>query len=300
MGANTCKCEECDRGEEIAGGGPNNKTTYDEETVKTKSAMALPGFPAVAAKCSGADERPPEQTGDEPEVSATKFSPRDGVNSDSSDRKEVDEKDCVKDVNTNEGHIKTFVFDLEPKQSLGARFAEIRDPEPGGTLVLTSITEKSALLLTTNNTPGIRAGDVILKVAGESGGRARLLELLQQAKESGGRLEISVQTRPAVFEVELLRKDDEKMGIVVAVHDDVSDRVEIRQVSDDGAVPSWNEKNYKNQIVSGDWIWSVNGVAGAANEMISSMQDSWKKKQKFTIQIMSFPTEELRQLPVSR
>lgn len=195
--------------------------------------------------------------------------------------------------------LKTLCFQLEAKQNLGARFAELRAPEPDGTLVATSVGDRSALAVTTAGFPGILPGDIIVQVNGEGGGRTRLLELLTQAKGAGGKLEVKVRPRPQVFDVELLREGDEKMGIVVAVHDDIPDRVEVRQVSDDGAVPMWNEKNWMNQVVSGDWVMAVNGSSKAANDIISDMQSCWQKKQKLKMQILSYPTEEMRQRPAS-
>lgn len=214
------------------------------------------------------------------------------------------EKDQGAPVKNADGTL-TMVFSLQAKQSLGTRFAEMRAPEPSGRLVATSITENSALWATTGGYCGVRAGDVIVNVNGEgkSASYSKLLELLTEAKSAGGRLELTVRPRPEQFEIDLDRakkKEGEKMGIVVAVHEAISDRVEVRQISDEGAVPSWNESHADTQVVSGDWVVAVNGEKAPANDMISSMQTCWQKKQKLTVQILTHPSASERMKLVSK
>jgi len=264
MGAQACKCEcDADKKNDAAAGGAGSASAYAEE-VESKTPKIVDA-PAPEAK---KDSRPPEQTGaEDPSVKA-----------------------CAPP------ELRVLTFEIEAGKPLGARFGEIVEPKAaGGTLIATSISEKSALAWTKEGSGGICCGDTIVKVGAEGGGKQKLLEMLTQAKKAGGPVEIQVRPRPATFTVELQKNDDEKMGIVVAVHDDITDRVEVRQVaSEDGAVPQWNEKNYMNQVVSGDWVVAVNGQTKPANDMIQDLQESWQKRQPLSFTIMSYPTQEMR------
>eukprot|EP00929_Paragymnodinium_shiwhaense_P002692 TRINITY_DN102996_c0_g1_i1.p1 TRINITY_DN102996_c0_g1~~TRINITY_DN102996_c0_g1_i1.p1 ORF type:complete len:266 (+),score=73.69 TRINITY_DN102996_c0_g1_i1:104-901(+) len=258
MGGQACKCDDSVADPVPAGEAP--RSAFQEEVV------------APAAEGGAKEAPPPEQTGAE----------------------EQQNKSGSGAPVVNPDGTWTLLFNLEAKHSLGARFAELRTPEPDGSLVATSISERSALFTTTGGYCGLRPGDVVVKVNGEGGSYTKLLELLTAAKAQGGRLEVTLRPRPATFNMELLRKGDEKMGIVVAVHEAIADRVEVRQISDDGAVPAWNEAHWNSQVVSGDWVIAVNGEKAAANDMISNMQACWQKREKLTIQIRSFPRDTER------
>lgn len=270
MGANQCKCECDDKSTDAQSAAASAKQSSFSETVENAE-------PTLGL---AVEQRPPEQAGGEPDTKALE---------NNADKKAT--------PLTADGH-KSLKFVLESKKSLGARFTELRDPEPDGTLVASSISDRSALSLTVSGFRGLQAGDVVVKVNGETGNRTRLLDLLTKAKNTGGVCEIVVRPRPPHFDVTLQRTGDEKMGVVVAVHDDIPDRVEVRQVADEGAVPSFNERNPNNVVVVGDWVMAVNGVNKAANDMIADMQEAWQKKQKLTLQVLSYPTMEMRDRPL--
>mmetsp|Transcript_90207 Transcript_90207/g.254505 ORF Transcript_90207/g.254505 Transcript_90207/m.254505 type:complete len:278 (-) Transcript_90207:80-913(-) len=270
MGATNCKC--CEKENEIVDAQAMAPANAYSDEVETKE-------PIMSVTTM---ERPPEQTGAE------------------CDSREAEAKfassDASSDMEDLELGTRKFEFEIEPGQPLGARFAELREPvSQGGSLVATSIANKAPLAFTKTGQTGICAGDVIKTVNGEGGSKARLLKLLTQAKTQGGTTEIVVQLRPRSFDV-LLQKTsaDQKMGVVVAVHDDIENKVEVRQISDDGAVLVYNEKNYSQQVVAGDWILAVNGIQRSANDMILDMQDAWKNGQPLVFQVKSYPTEEMR------
>lgn len=273
MGANQCKCECDDKSTDVQNGSGAAPQSSFSETVEASS-------PTLGISV---EQRPPEQAGGEPDTKALEGG--------------VDKKEST--PVTADG-LKVLKFKLESKKSLGARFAELRDPEPDGALVASSISDRSALSTTVTGFRGVQAGDVVVTVNGEAGSRTRLLDLLTKAKNSGGMCEIVVRPRPPHFTMELQRAGDEKMGVVVAVHDDIPDRVEVRQVADEGAVPTWNEKNPRNVVVVGDWVMAVNGQNKPANDMIADMQEAWQKKQKLTLQFLSYPTMEMRDRPVAQ
>eukprot|EP00929_Paragymnodinium_shiwhaense_P009440 TRINITY_DN113616_c0_g1_i1.p1 TRINITY_DN113616_c0_g1~~TRINITY_DN113616_c0_g1_i1.p1 ORF type:complete len:314 (-),score=91.86 TRINITY_DN113616_c0_g1_i1:283-1113(-) len=273
MGANQCKCECDDKSADLQNAGVDAKQSSYQETVETSS-------PTLGL---AVEQRPPEQAGDEPDTKALEG------------KAEKQEQQSA----VNADGTQVLKFNLESKKSLGARFAELRDPEPDGTLVASSISDRSALSQTVSGYRGVQAGDVVVMVNGEGGSRSHLLDCLTKAKNTGGPCEIVVRPRPATFDMTLQRTGDEKMGVVVAVHDDIPDRVEVRQVADEGAVPGWNEKNPKNVVVVGDWVMTVNGSNKPANDMIADMQEAWQRKQKLTLQVLSYPTMEMRERPIT-
>lgn len=193
-----------------------------------------------------------------------------------------------------------LIFELEAAKTLGVRFVDVKVPQATGddgtvAVVVNTIAEKSALSATTTGEPGINPGDVVLEVNGQNNAKANLLDLMQEARTQGGKLEMVVCSRPKTFSIELVRPDPNdkefKMGLVVAVHDDVSDKLEVRHVCDDGALFTWNEKNAFHHVCSGDWVCSVDGPGSAgaksANAMIGDMQKIWSQGHKLILEIQT-------------
>lgn len=269
MGASQCKCA-CD--DSVAQGAIEarhlNSSAYAEDVERKEPRIKT-------------SEPPPERTGGEEAGTERKpLAPEVA--------KPADEAGCM-----------TLEFELEAGKSLAARFSEISEPKAsGGTLVATSIDGKSALATTKSNYVGLCPGDAITQVNGQSGDKSRLLELLSEAKKAGGKLVIQVRPRSPTFIMQLQKTGDEKLGIVVAVHTEINDRVEIRQVSDNGAVPTWNERNYMNQVVIGDWITAVNGQVGK-EIMVQVLQECWKEAKPVSITVSTYPTQEQRSVPKS-
>lgn len=182
--------------------------------------------------------------------------------------------------------VRHVSFDLEAEKPLGVVFAELSTPEPKGSLVVTSVAEDSPLSKPLSGDRGTRPGDLVLDVNGQGGDKAVLLKVLQQARKKGGKLDLVLRIRPETFEVSLTKEsEDQKMGVVVAVHDEVPDRLEVRHICDQGALPTWNEEHPTLQVVSGDWVTSINGVRAAANEMIGAMQFAWIKGGDFRLEV---------------
>lgn len=178
------------------------------------------------------------------------------------------------------------IFELEADKPLGVVFAEVNNPEPNGTLVVTSVAEDSPLFKPTSGDRGVQPGDVVIEVNGQGGPKSTLLKTLRQARNEGGKLELMLRVRPATFEVHLVRgSEDEKMGVVAAIHDEVADRLEVRHICEQGALPSWNEEHPTMQVVGGDWIISVNGSQTASNELIGAMQSAWIKGGELKFEI---------------
>jgi len=263
MGATSCKCNGCD-----SNAGANDGTAvvqasaYAEEVEEKMPKIVDTAMP---------DTRPPEQTGGPPE-------------------------DASPSAAMPDSELKELEFQLEAGRSLNVRFIEVTEPaSTGGTLMIATVDPQAVLATTKAGVMGLCRGDMVVKVNGKAGSKKQLLELLRKGKEAGGLLTVHVRPRPAKFEVTLHKEGEEKLGIVVAVHDEIEDKVEIRQVSDTGAVPAWNDKNYMNQVVSGDWIVEVNDQASSCKSMVSALQESWKNSQPVSIKVVSSPTPEERE-----
>jgi hypothetical protein len=286
MGAQPCKCE-CDGDKENAAAAITTKpaSSYEEEVVAPKVpvvSVIAPAEPASEPKAR--ESRPPEQTGQEESPEPT-------------EKKAATKQPEPKAGKAAPDGTRTLDFELEAGKALGARFAEIQEPSPRGTLVTTFINDSSALAKTKGGLWGLCAGDIITAVNGKAGGKNELLSLLQDAKAAGGCVSVTVKTRPAQFEAQLVKTGEEKMGVVVAVHDDIKSKVEVRQVSEEGAVPKFNENNHTNQVVAGDWVIAVNGTQKGANEMIQDMQEAWQQGKPLALRISTCPTEEARSKP---
>jgi len=64
-----------------------------------------------------------------------------------------------------------------------------------------------------------------------------------------------------------------------AVHDDVNERLEVRNVADEGAIADWNRDNPFNHVCVGDWMTRVEGVGSSGSKeskyMLEDMQKVW-------------------------
>jgi hypothetical protein len=161
--------------------------------------------------------------------------------------------------------------------------------------VVNTIGEKSPLATTSGGQPGLRPGDVILEVNGQKGFNANVLEVMNEVRKYGGKMDLEVCTRPKHFTVDIKRPADRpadstyKMGVVVAVHDDIANRVEVRNVSDEGAVADWNQSQPFRHVCVHDWVTKVEGTgatgANQAKTMIEEMQTVWKNNSTLTLSV---------------
>jgi hypothetical protein len=179
---------------------------------------------------------------------------------------------------------KRHSFQLEAGKSIDVRFVARRPPDATAAsstvAVVNNIGEKSPLQTNLAGQPGLAPGDVILEVNGQRGYSTNVLDVISALRNSGGRMDLEVCSRPRQFTVEVKKSDSTvKMGIVVAVHDEISDRVEVRNVADEGAVSDWNKDNPFNHVSVGDWVTKVAGVGSSgsaeAKYMIEDMQKVW-------------------------
>lgn len=168
------------------------------------------------------------------------------------------------------------VFMLRPKKSLGVVFTELALPEPNGSLIVKSVARGSPLSRPIMGNRGARAGDVVVAVNKVVGDKSELHQRIQSITKTGGSLHLTLRVRTAIFEVHFVRQDnDEVLGVNLAAVKEVSDRLSVRGIFSQGAMPAWNEQNPSMNVVSGDWIVSVNGTRCLAQQMLESIQASW-------------------------
>lgn len=284
MGNNACRCE-CNKEDETAEPVVSaSALSQFEEEVAPRAPAVVEAPPPVAPQAPPALKEKPEK----PEKPSTRFSDEEPERVPPPLKVEPEVSPAPKQEapKVNDESIRHVSFDLEAEKPLGVVFAELSMPEPKGSLVVTSVAEDSPLAKPLSGDRGTRPGDLVLDVNGHGGDKGVLLKVLQQARKKGGKLDLVLRVRPETFEVSLKKEsEDQKMGVVVAVHDEVPDRLEVRHICDQGALPTWNEEHPTLQVVSGDWVTSVNGTRAAANEMIGAMQFAWIKGGDFRLEV---------------
>eukprot|EP00927_Polykrikos_kofoidii_P059084 TRINITY_DN5409_c0_g1_i2.p1 TRINITY_DN5409_c0_g1~~TRINITY_DN5409_c0_g1_i2.p1 ORF type:complete len:230 (-),score=44.63 TRINITY_DN5409_c0_g1_i2:241-930(-) len=187
--------------------------------------------------------------------------------------------------------IKRFRFEVKPETNLGTGFASVQTPVVGSVLVVSSMEDDSVLAVTNEGQPGLRRGDVVLKLDGKAGDSGFLLRRFRQLKSGGGKVEVCVLTRPEVFDVALTRHDAEKLGIAVAAAKAAKEQLKIKQVFNDSAVHRWNKAQWMTQILVHDVVVSIDGEEKPAPTMIGDMQACWKNNDAVRMGIRTPPRE---------
>eukprot|EP00927_Polykrikos_kofoidii_P068793 TRINITY_DN64128_c0_g1_i1.p1 TRINITY_DN64128_c0_g1~~TRINITY_DN64128_c0_g1_i1.p1 ORF type:complete len:321 (+),score=61.44 TRINITY_DN64128_c0_g1_i1:241-1203(+) len=185
----------------------------------------------------------------------------------------------------------SMTFALVANKPIGMHCAKLLLPEPGGTLVVTAFASECVFATTKSGECGIRPGDIIAAVNDEKGDFERMLDVLQQIRRTGGDVTLSILPRPSQFNVRLSRRDDESMGIVVVIREDNLTAIEVQQVMDDGAIPQWNEVNFRTRVVGGDSIIAVNGESAPAPVMMEKLQKVWQPGEAVDIYIRTAPRD---------
>lgn len=242
MGAQQCRCQ-CDKeGEEQASVKPVSiSASFDEETVSSLKPRAplAEAFPGDAIVTASKKEEPPAAT-------AQSLQPEDAF-----------PQDNLRSV------------DLVPQagSKLAIDCIAYPAPPPLGTLVVTS------------EGNGLHRGDVVREVDGQSGLTAEAFQaMIANFKNIGGQVTLKVVSRPKVFDVELNRVlESTMMGILVAVHLEMPDRIEVRKVTQQGAMAAWNELHMTSQVMPGDWVTAVGGEANESARLVEEMQLAWRE-----------------------
>lgn len=160
---------------------------------------------------------------------------------------------------------------------LKVSFESYGNPSPMGSLVVTSVSKDSVLYKPLFGRKGVRLGDVVVEVNGCSGSAKMLFDLLQQAKLGGGNLNVTLRRRPKIFEVSLVKTSpDQDMGFEVAVDDGLPDRLIVKCVYRQGALPAWRKQNPTLHVFSGDWITAIQGRRCTAKEMSTFLHSLWE------------------------
>merc|ERR1712046_284922 len=82
-----------------------------------------------------------------------------------------------------------------------------------------------------------------------------------------------------------LRKGDDKMGVLLAVHDNIWDKIEVRRVEKTGAIPAWNDFRFPLHVIAGDWIVGLDGKECEASTTFSALRDKWLSHEPVRITI---------------
>lgn len=180
---------------------------------------------------------------------------------------------AVRPTEFGESEVSTFSFELEPKANLGMKCQ--KSVAPPGSLIVTTVCDEPDMVAVDGKT--LQKGDVITEINGAHGDSEALYNQLMTIHQKGGRLDLKVISRPRVFDVRLTkRQDSTMMGMVVAVHDEVPDRVEVRSISAPGAMTDWNSQNFMKQVHAHDWIIAVHGQNKNSSDMVNDMQNAWR------------------------
>jgi len=117
----------------------------------------------------------------------------------------------------------------------------------------------------------ILVGDFIVGVDGSSTAQ-RDAQALLTALQKGGELELDIR-RPYEFTISNLDKNGGPLGLDLSYHPRGTS-VAVRAVFETGAVPTYNRTAPPEQQVKvSDYIVSVNGKTGTANELVQSFGD---------------------------
>lgn len=166
-------------------------------------------------------------------------------------------------------------FNIRQGERFGLQLVESHGTNPSGCLVVASVEPTGPFASTSRGSPGLFAGDIILKANNRKGAATTLRDIFNQVGASGGELDLVVQSRPAAFDACLQRvgPSAKKLGLSICIdRADNLPRMRVRVLRDEGLVPRWNEMNGTKRICVGDYITQVNGVATSADKMFKLLQ----------------------------
>lgn len=190
-------------------------------------------------------------------------------------------------------------FSYHPGDRFGLDLVEIRDESDEGFLVVSRVDPLGAFSYTSDCTPGLFPGDVIVEANELRGAASWLRDVVNQVALAGGILDVIAQPRPAIFEVTIRRDGPlwKKLGLSVAIdREDKHAHMRVRSVREEGLVAQWNEANGGKRVCTGDWIIEVNGVRRSAEEMfklISTSTEGEMLSMKVQIPSRETPRQEL-------
>mmetsp|Transcript_76609 Transcript_76609/g.132541 ORF Transcript_76609/g.132541 Transcript_76609/m.132541 type:complete len:371 (-) Transcript_76609:279-1391(-) len=167
-------------------------------------------------------------------------------------------------------------FAITKGSELGLQLIETDEPEGDSNLVVVRIDRRSSpFARTVQDKPGVAPGDTIVKVNGKTGSACEILEMLHQASLAGSSaMSLTVQPRPFIFDVELVRDGPliPKLGVAVAIEKTKQDCLLVTNVRNTGLVPQWNTENSGLRVYGGDLVTHVNGISRDAHSMCAAIQ----------------------------
>lgn len=169
--------------------------------------------------------------------------------------------------------------ELQPGEDLGLQLTELTGDSQSGAegALLVTVVERGAIahaFTSSGSSPCLLPGDTVVQVSDRPGEAADLRARLENIVLYGGILGLSVCKRPATFSVELYRSGPlwHTFGMRAVIDKADADRIQVVAIFQEGLVPTWNAAHGLLQVLAGDSITQVNGIAKSAYKMWAEMR----------------------------
>lgn len=216
-----------------------------------------------------------------------------------SDCSDATRMSSISAVTASLDNTRELSFDLQPGEFEYSpeQMADIAMLEDDGDVIVTGIL--APLASTRHGQRGICPGDTIRQVLHCDHCLAEdTRSQLEDAILLGGRLRLLVTSRPNRFAIEStwwrFKVPDESqdtsssaLGICATIERELGDRIKVQAVHPVGLIADWNAKNPKCQVMPGDWITSVNGKSGNAQEMTAEVAAGCKRDAALRLTIQT-------------